>query len=676
MIEKIRNLKINSEAVKKALEVGHRLVAFGEAVVMTASFSACVRHTELNSYVEFSNVSSYSIVSGDTLSDIAADRGITVEQLLSIPGNEAYSKNPNAIYPGNVIFVPEATTEAAEGNGNICENQVGHLNPSRMTKDMSDEFAVFDVGNHEHIGVSNQSRKLKKAEKKDISRAVIISSEATDLCEIYDDIEYTKSVIKDNNIDMPVFLSIDNIMNDDDLSAKEKADMVLTFLKMAEENGMFVGVYGTSTNLEFFDKYCLDLSEYTTFVVKDGATEYSGNSSFVQDEEGNIICTYSSAEDNDNISNLIRRKGLNSSNNLRQNGYRVFGKNDDVRLIAVECGMSTRDLLKYNGLRKVKQVKPGMVLRIPSESQEYKVITTNPDVERQDTVVFKGIDTSYCQAPASAVDWDSVAKKVDFDILKICEQSYHDFENIDVDVNFEGYYNACREHGIAVGGYYITRATTVTDAVSEAKMVVDYLKSNGFEMDFPLFIDYENTATWYYEEEFNKIESSNNLAEIIRSVAEVFESAGYRFGIYSNRSTRIQIKSMAGEELINRYEAWIATNTEESRYNAVDDGGEGPEFPGYDTADIKQMTDRVTDVGVEEVDGCTDVDLCYKNYGKFETIQTDSEYTFEMKKFSRFDALATLEDVAIGGAIGGAGVMTLMFIHRKREKTQPVVKKK
>ena len=70
------------------------------------------------------------------------------------------------------------------------------------------DFIVFDVGNHE-----KRTKAKKIARKEDgIPEGIVISTEAETESEIYDDEEYARKLIYENDIDYPVFLNIEKIV--------------------------------------------------------------------------------------------------------------------------------------------------------------------------------------------------------------------------------------------------------------------------------------------------------------------------------------------------------------------------------------------------------------------------------------------------------------------------------
>ena len=62
--------------------------------------------------------------------------------------------------------------------------------------------------------------------------------------EIYDDVEYAKSICPP----MPVYLNIDDIITNDNLNNEMKTKIIRDFLDKCSANGMYVGMSGTDTS--------------------------------------------------------------------------------------------------------------------------------------------------------------------------------------------------------------------------------------------------------------------------------------------------------------------------------------------------------------------------------------------------------------------------------------------
>lgn len=151
----------------------------------------------------------------------------------------------------------------------------------------------------------------------------------------------------------------------------------------------------------------------------------------------------------------------------------------------------------------------------------------------------KGIDVSHYQL---TIDWAKAKKNVEFAILKIGEGKYLNQK----DDYFEKNYSECKRLGIPVGVYSYSYAMSVTDAVKEAKCVIEWLKNR--HLDLPVYMDVE-----YYKQQMLGKEL---LTEIIYAFCHEIENAGYWAGVYANLNF---YKNYFDEEKIKKmFTSWIA----------------------------------------------------------------------------------------------------------------------
>ena len=113
------------------------------------------------------------------------------------------------------------------------------------------------------------------------------------------------------------------------------------------------------------------------------------------------------------------------------------------------------------------------------------------------------------------------------------------------DVCFEDFYAQCKANGLPVGVYHYSMATSVSDAVKEAKLMLDILKGKQFE--YPIYLDVEDKV--------QKALSKDVLTNIIKIYCDTLEKAGYYVGIYS---TYIFLKDYTHIDHLDRYDKWIA----------------------------------------------------------------------------------------------------------------------
>ena len=544
------------------------------------------------------------------------------------------------------------------------ENKIGYIdkNPSKIEES---EFAIYNVGNHKKVGIKNQDKLLKNCEKKEISTGVIIDSDATSLIDIYEDVEFTKSIVEQYTIDMPIYFSVEKIMMNDDISMTTKAEYIKEFLELIEKNNIYVGLYGTSTNLSKLNIYGLPLSNnYDCFVVEDGKTKYTGLSTIRQDEDGNVYSTFESEEYNDDITNLIKQNKLNDSTRLKQNEYYIVDEDNSIEQIAIINNLSINDLLTFNNLSK-KDIKNGTIIRIPNKIQDNKKLVY-PNLIRKKQALYRGIDISHHQQLDSNITFKKLSNYLDFVILKIGEQENDVFK---IDSKFYEFYNDCYQNNIPIGGYYVTNATTKSEAIKEANSVIEQI--NELKMTFPIFIDFENTKDTIYEKEFFQLTKNESLKEVFNELNKIFEENDKRFGIYSNLSTYSIIEKEVGLQELNKYQIWLSNPREYNKVNQVRDNGpicqteDGQYSYG---CDINQVSWEITDLGIGNSDGVVDFNLCYVDYKQpKEFEEQQSAQIFDTKKYNRKDTKNIRGNLKIISEIAGVLSVSIYVIrHKKR----------
>lgn len=131
----------------------------------------------------------------------------------------------------------------------------------------------------------------------------------------------------------------------------------------------------------------------------------------------------------------------------------------------------------------------------------------------------QGIDVSVHQG---AIDWAKVKQSgIEFAIIrsgygKIAKQE---------DKNFVKNYNGATMHGIPVGSYWYSYATTVEGAIQEADTCLNVL--NGRKFDLPIFFDQE------YEPGILAL-STQQRTDIVIAFTNRIRAAGYKVGLYAS----------------------------------------------------------------------------------------------------------------------------------------------
>ena len=213
---------------------------------------------------------------------------------------------------GATAFVPSALSNKKVEKE---ENRIGYtdINPFFNFNVDEEDFVILDIGDHNTVRTHFEDRKMKYCNENDISLGIIVSPDSETESDIYDDVEYAKGIVKEYGIDFPVYLDIDRIITNDNLNNEMKTKLIKDFVEKCSANNIYVGLYGTDTNLCRVKQYC-GITEYDAFVVMDKEViEYDGSYNVYQDLEGNI-------ESYTDVSTIIQTKALNQSNQFTNDG--------------------------------------------------------------------------------------------------------------------------------------------------------------------------------------------------------------------------------------------------------------------------------------------------------------------------------------------------------------------
>lgn len=113
------------------------------------------------------------------------------------------------------------------------------------------------------------------------------------------------------------------------------------------------------------------------------------------------------------------------------------------------------------------------------------------------------------------------------------------------DREFENNYLKCKDAGIPVGCYFFGQALTKEKAIEEANYWLSLMK--GHQFDYPVFYDVEAKMLTL---------DKRKLTDIVKTVCEVIEKAGYWVGIYSSAS---HFNNNMYDEELKRYSHWVAS---------------------------------------------------------------------------------------------------------------------
>lgn len=549
----------------------------------------------------------------------------------------------------------------------VIQNEIGYSSVSSIpifNWNVKDEnFVILDIGDHNTVKTSFQDDKIAYCNEHDISLGVIISSDADTEAEIYNDVDYVKGIVRDNKIDFPVYLNIDDIMANDKLTTDSKAKLIKNFLEKCTENNIYVGIYGTDTNLCNAKKYC-DITGYDALVVKEKEQiDYDGTYLVYKELDGTFVAR-------EDLSEVITRESLNNPNRFVKDTRVIISSEEDLDKVALETGLSVSDIMKFNGLTKTT-IEKNTVIRIPSEVDKDSSSTIISQYQLLDTPIV-GCDISYAQAKNT--DWNEMAEQFEFVIIKCnegtIEDSYFEYNATNanlVDIPMGAYcYN----------GYNANSAKTVDEFTKKQEKQADKTISllSDKNVEYPVYLDVEGTVT---KETYPK----KYVAAMFDVWVNKMTEAGYIPGLYCNQSTFRYLSSCVDYDISEKLEIWIAggdqySSTEDdcslhSHYSLDEVEPASVLFDEEFNATIGQSTNIATGCASGNSIGHLDVDFSRVDYSTKVYTATEED---DIKEFDRVDG-------KIAGVLsaGGIGLISLAGIGigvLKRKKEQSKVRPK
>ena len=106
------------------------------------------------------------------------------------------------------------------------------INPltNNITKKVTNKnFVLLDVGSHITDGTYFLKQKLDYCQENNINIGLILRSNAKNLSDIYLDIEWIKSIVKEYQINYPIYLDINKMLSNPNLSYDEVKNLIYTF---------------------------------------------------------------------------------------------------------------------------------------------------------------------------------------------------------------------------------------------------------------------------------------------------------------------------------------------------------------------------------------------------------------------------------------------------------------
>lgn len=568
-------------------------------------------------------------------------------------------------------------------NENVEQNRIGY---SSVSSDVKEEnFVILDAGNHDA-----QSKKVKKQIRKcndnDISVGIIISTEAKSEADIYDDVEYVRSLVNEYKIDFPVYLDLEQIINNGELNNDMKSKLMSDFLEKCSANNMYVGIAGSEKTLSLAKEYFKDvIKDYDAYVTKlsEDDIDYSGQYTLYKGQDGKIYSTC-------DLSSVIKEEKLNLSEGLKNDFKTTISSFDDLNKVSFEYGISVEDLLAYNEI-KADDITGGLSLKIPSKISDQTEKTKLVEIGKK---MVRGCDISWAQK--DNIDWKQIKENFEFVIIRSNRgQKMDDYfqENIE----------KASSYGIKTGVFcfnnYTTFSTTNLEEFKNCqKAQVDLtLKSiKDYEMTYPVYLDIERKSE-EGSKSWNELLPDEYAISMINIWCESVLNNGYIPGLYFNQSTcdyfqslykKINSKTTRTDEendflnCWNSSQLWIAGGKQYGSKHYHLSEVERPSdkiMEKYPDATGFQVTSTAIGAGAGNDAGCLDVNWFYEFVTKGEGINEP----IEIKTFNDDATLALVAEIMTIGTVGtGIGFYYAYKKYKekkenekKREKLQMIKRK-
>ncbi len=517
------------------------------------------------------------------------------------------------------------------------ENAIGHsnINPFINFGVKEEDFVVLNMGDHDSVRTRFEDKKARFCNEHNITLGVIISTDSQDESSIYDDVEYAKGLVRKYDIDFPVYLDINHIMTNDDLNNEMKTKLIKDFVEKCSANNIYVGLYGTDTNLSRVRKYC-GITEYDAYLVMDKEEiTYEGTYNVYEDLDGNIKASF-------NIAEAITAKKLNESERFANDGMYEISYGEDITDVALKYGLSVNELLAFNGITR-RDIETGTKIRIPSVVE--KVVSKDSTTTYKElSTPIRGCDISYAQG--DNIDWEQIAENFEFIILKANQ-------GLSADSHFERNALNASQNSIPIGvycynQYHLNNCDDMSEfkkkQIAQADKTLELLKNK--KIEYPVYLDIEGN-----------IESNQDTASLL-IMLEIWktkmESAGYEPGIYCNQSAFRYMQSKVNYDLADKFQIWIAGGEQYTggKYDIPleDVRPSASVKDNIPAASIVQTTDSAVGTGAGDGRGHLDINFSYYDYTE-KTVTGTPGVAMQEKEFTRTD------DVLVGTAVGAGCVL-------------------
>ena len=545
------------------------------------------------------------------------------------------------------------------------ENSVGYsnINPGRLVLDVPDflkkgatsnDFVILDAGNSKLVEVSFLEKKIEYCNDEDIAVGLIVTPNSVKLNDMYDNIEMIKGFVNKFDIEFPIYIDIDYIMENNSLSVSAKKELILTALNSLESNGIYVAVRGTDTNLNYLYEYC-GIKDYDALVVKvSDNIEYKGKYSLYEGYDGKI---YRNPDYDIVLEKVINKKELNVKEKLKNNGIHIVKENDILLDIAMKYNLSVNDLLKYNDIKE-EDFAPGLKLKIPSVISDLKTNSENKEEEFKILEKpIRGSDFSHFQVNEE-MNWDLIKENFEFAILKCSEGTTF------IDEDFEEFSRKCTENDIPYGVYCVNAYNYMSNGKDNYSSIDEFLKAQNNQVNtclktisnknitYPVYLDIEGSVDEvksHFTEEQMTVMLDNWYNKI---------SDNYIPGLYCGHFVYEWIKEFYD---LSKWSIWAARYEYDNTKISLNE----TKVPTYEEYleignEVFQTSKTTEGVGAPVGEGVTDINYSFVDYSKKSKSSLDTNFVgLDIKEINRIETAPILAGVGI--VLGGTGISIISY---------------
>lgn len=546
----------------------------------------------------------------------------------------------------------------------------------QFMKDITpDEFVILNVGNYaKQINLEE----IEKCNEKGIPVGLIISTNAEDEVSIYNEVEYARFLVNTYNLDYPIYLDVENIINSPNINNEMKEKVITNFLGKCTSNGIYSGLYGTDENLSLVEKYFGSaIKDYDAYIVSDSIEQkYQGTASVIEALDNTIYAK-------EDLSKVIEKQGLNEKENLVNDKKYVIDDisnlNELLNQLSLDSGLSLQDLLEYNNL-KIKEIETGTMIKVPSRVGNGVKNTNNTDMSEG---LLRGCDISSYQ---NNIDWEKLSNTCSYVIIKVTQGTT-------VENSFNNQIENANKYNIPAGVYCFNNYDAMTCnndfesfkelQIKQAEKTLASLANH--KIDYPVYLDIERITSSEEGVYYRELLPRDYAINMINTWYSKVISAGYIPGVYFNEECYNYFlsiyndlkqgsnKTVEEENFVKNFSAcekWLAGGEQYSNSRSFDVSEvvepSKERLNKFSDIETFQVTSTGTGFGAGNSSGHLDINYSLEDYTrKNDTLDEE----VEIKEFDSKSLLSdeTLKDIFIagGGFITGFAV-TLYSTNKRR----------